>query len=121
MTVQEIKDIIMEDAYDVYGLRIDNTDFSVGDICDNSHEVWQDDPEDGSEYNEEWGYWVGEELDGTCAVRVTVDTIEKALKKIDEYYGKNLYLISGYDYSWGNDQMEVIIRNAKVLKKEELL
>lgn len=117
MTAQEIKDIIMEDAYDVYGLRVDNTDFSVGDICDNSHEVWQDDPEDGSEYNEEWGYWVGEELDGTCAIEVKADTIEKALEAADAYYGKNIYLIAGYDYMYGNDPGEVIIRNAKVLMK----
>lgn len=118
MMAKEIMEIIKNGEYDVYGLRMDYAEYKIGDVCDNSFDWWQDDPEDGSEYDEDMGLWKGEELDGTCAIIVTSENIEDALKRIKMYNpGANLYLIAGYDWQEGNDIDEVIIRNAKVVAK----
>lgn len=114
------KDQIMKEIeagrFEVYGLRMDEAEYEAGDICENSHDWWQDDPEDGSEYNADLGLWMGEELDGTCSVMVTADSIESALNRVRAYNpGGRLYLIGGYDWEEGNDIDEVIVRNARVL------
>lgn len=116
MTKEEIKDIIEAGEYDVYGLRIDEgMIYKVGDTTENSHQWWQDDPEDDSEYNEDLGLWDGGELNGTCAIEVTEDNIESALEMIKQYFGEHITLIAGYGYEYGNDNGEVIIEDAKVL------
>lgn len=117
MTVEEIKAIIDEEEFDVYGLRMDEAEYEIGEETNNSHNWWQDDPEDGSEYDEEIGLWKGEELDGTCAI-VVRENIESALERVKMYnHCGKLYLIAGFDWEEGNDIDEVIIRRAKVVLK----
>lgn len=116
MTATEIRNIIEEEEFDVYGLRMDYAEYEPGDTCEDSFEWWQDDPEDGSKYIDEMGLWMGEKLDGTCAIKVTANNIDVALKRIKMYNpGANLYLLGGYDWEEGNDVDEIVIRNAKVI------
>lgn len=44
-------------AFEWYGIRADNAKYEIGDICKLSHNWWQDNPEDGSEYNKSLGLW----------------------------------------------------------------
>jgi hypothetical protein len=114
----EIAKIIEQGQYEVYGIRVDETiKYSVGDICNNSHQWWQDEPFDGCDfkYDEDMQCWDGGELDGTCALQVTADDLEDVLAKSEMYFGENVTLIAGNCYEEGNDIGEVIIENAKVL------
>lgn len=118
MTVQEIKNIIQEGEYDVYGIRVDDVmKYSIDDICYNSHQWWQDEPYEDCdlEYNKDMGCWDGGELSGTCALLVSEENIEETLKKSKMYLGDYVTLIAGNTYEYGNDDGEVIIGNARVL------
>lgn len=123
MTVQEIKKILEEEEYECYGLRCDENDiYNVGDTCNNSHNWWQDDPEDGSEYNEDMRCWDGGELDGTCAIEIhypyTDKQIETAIKLAKTYNNPNtMYLIGSNVTYGGNDRDEIIMQAATVLLK----
>lgn len=126
MTAQEIKQMVQESKYEYIGLRADDYEYEIGDICNNSHQLFQDpdfdedgellypaveDPE--SPY---YGFYDAGELDGTCAIRINVEQAEKALEEIKSYYGKHIYLIAGNVAEYGNDEDEIIIRDAKVLE-----
>lgn len=116
MLSEEIRQIVEKGEYECYGLRIDdNSAYRVGDICKNSHQWWQDDPEDGSEYVKEMECWDGGELPGTCAIEIIDGNIDQALKDVCTYFGDNLYLIAGNIFEGGNDIGEVIISDAIVL------
>lgn len=120
MTISEIMDIVNNSDYECFGIRAEENDkYQVGDITENSHEWWQDDPEDGSEYNEEMQLWDGGELDGTCAVGFhdyVEGSLEKALGKAEkDYFGDHLYLIGSDVAIGGNDSDELIMSDAKVL------
>lgn len=88
----------------------------MGDICEKSHQWWQDDPEDGSEYNEENHLWDGGEMNGTCCLKVSDGDIESVIKTAEKsYFGDSITLIAGDYAEGGNDNGELIIENAKVL------
>lgn len=114
---EDIRNIINGEEYEFYGIRVDSCNkYNVGDVCENSHQWWQDDPEDGSEYNEDNHLWDGGELDGTCCLKVSADDIESVIKTAERsYFGNNVTLIAGDYAEGGNDNGELIISNAKVL------
>lgn len=132
MTAEEIKKICEESCFEYFGLRADDMEYQVGDICNNSHQLFQDpdfdedgeliylaieDPE--SPY---YGFYDAGELDGTCAVKFDPEdenSIRAALETVKMYSGKNLYIIAGDLAEYGNDDGEIIIREAEVVGKEE--
>lgn len=123
MTKEDIRRIVEEDGHSVYGLRMDYTDYQVGDTIANSHQWYQDPQSDddtfeSDNYNGFLGCWDYGELDGTCAIAVTQDTIEEALESVEHYEGDHLYLIGGDYAECGNDCGEVIIEDARVLAKD---
>lgn len=117
MFIDDLRHIINEDEYEFYGIRVDSCiKYNVGDSCENSHQWWQDDPEDGSEYNSENHLWDGGELNGTCCLRVSSDDIENVLNIAKKrYFGNNITLIAGDYAESGNDNGELIIECAKVI------
>lgn len=127
MSEQEIREIIERDEYEFYGLRCDDAEYGVGSQCNNSHNWYQDDPNEGLDEDDPWfmpynkalGLWDGGELNGTCAVMVSADTVNYAIKALKSYAlcGKNAYLIAGDYAQGGNDSCELIISDAIVLAK----
>ena len=128
MTVEDIKKICEEAGYTYYGLRSDNLKYNIGDICENSHQLFQD-PE-WDEYGEllypyisdktspYYGFYDAGELDGTCAVKSdpeNEESVKNALKTVNNYAGIHIYLIGGYDKEYGNDEDEIIIIDAEVV------
>ena len=132
MTVEEIKRICEDSYFGYFGLRADDLDYQIGDICNDSHQLFQDpdfdeegellypaieDPE--SPY---YGLYDGGELDGTCAVKIDPNdesSIRAALDTVKMYSGKNLYIIAGDSMEYGNDDGEIIVREAEVIGKEK--
>ena len=132
MTVNDIQRICEESGCGYFGLRVDDMEYQIGNICNNSHQLFQDpdfdedgeliypaieDPE--SPY---YGFYDAGELDGTCAVKFNPDdesSIRAALETVKMYSGKNLYIIVGDSMEYGNDEGEIIIREAEVIGKEE--
>lgn len=132
MTVQEIQKICKNSEYEYFGLRADDLDYQIGDICNDSHQLFQDPDfdEDGEliypsiEDTESpyYGFYDAGELDGTCAVKFDPDdenSILAALETVKMYSGKNLYIIAGNSMEYGNDEGEIIIREAEVIGKEK--
>ncbi len=132
MTVQDILAICEKTSFGYYGLRADDMDYQVGDICENSHQLFQDPDfdEEGNLIYEEvedhdspyYGFYDAGELDGTCAVKFNLDdeeSIAAALETVKIYSGVNLYIIAGNSVEYGNDEDEIIIEDAEVLGKEE--
>ena len=125
MTILEIKKIIEEEGFEHFGLRADNMTYNVGDICENSHQLFQD-PE--FDENEElvypaitdknspyYGFYDAGELEGTCAIKVGNDSIARSLESVKIYSGNHLYLIAGNDVEYGYDEDEIIIKDAEVI------
>ena len=128
MTVEEIKRICEKSDFSYFGLRADDMEYQVGDICNDSHQLFQD-----PDFDEEgeliypavedpdspyYGYYDAGELDGTCAVKFNPDSeedIQDALEAVKMYSGKNLYIIAGDSVEYGNDEDEIIIEDAAVL------
>ena len=128
MRTETIKKICEEADFTYFGLRADDMEYRIGDICNNSHQLFQDpdfdedgeliylaieDPE--SPY---YGFYDAGELDGTCAVKFDPEdenSIRAALETVKMYSGKNLYIIAGYSIEHGNDADEIIIEDAIVL------
>ena len=125
-TLNDIKKLGLDEMYyDYFGMRIDECTYSVGDIANNSHQLFQD-PEfdDDGELIYEKGegiyadYYDAGELDGTCCIRFDPEddnSILNAINAIDSYYGNNLHILAGNSSSAGNDLGEIIIRNAVVV------
>lgn len=134
MTIEEIKKICEESDFSYFGIRADDMEYQIGDICNNSHQLFQDPIFDefgdlmypvvedhGSPY---YGYYDAGELNGTCAVGFNPDReedIQYALEVAKMYSGKNLYIIAGDLAEYGNDDGEIIIREAEVVGKEEII
>lgn len=132
MTVEDIKRICEDSYFSYFGLRADDMEYQTGDICNDSHQLFQDpdfdedgeliypaieDPE--SPY---YGFYDAGELDGTCAVKFDPDnenSILAALENVKMYSGKKLYIIAGDSMEYGNDEGEIIIREAEVIGKEK--
>ena len=125
-STDKIADIVQtiidcDEPFDVYGVRMDDRLFKVGDILPNSV-VWLD------------GVRTTEELNGTCAMRIAypedkyviqaVSNLGRTASKIVgvtpkpnlDYPNKHMYLISGDSGIGGADPGEVIIKRAKVIK-----
>ena len=126
MTIEDIKAIIKKEEYNSYGIRADLEGLEIGHEFENSRQWWQDDPEDGSEYNEVMQCWDGGELNGVCTVGIDPwyvivkddsEVIEKALERAATYAtsGKGLYLVGGDWSEGGNDIGEEIIHDGKCL------
>lgn len=130
MTVDEIKKICEESGFEYFGLRADSMEYFVGDICENSHQLFQDPifdeggelayPEVNDQSSPYYGYFDAGELDGTCAVKFDPEdenSIVHALETVKIYSGNNLYIIAGDSMEYGNDDSEIIIRDAEVVGK----
>lgn len=122
MNLQKIFDNIKEEKYSVVAIRryCKDEKYNVGDICRNSYE-WNYEY-DVSSYDTE----APTELDGTCGLNISdiIDCedltdvrniIDNGIEKSSIYDGNNVIIIAGYDYSYGNDEEEVIIENAEVI------
>lgn len=133
MTVQEIQKICEDTGYGYFGLRADDMEYQEGDICNNSHQLFQDPifdefgdlvyPEVDDHDSPYYGYFDAGELNGTCGVKFNPDnenSIEAALETVKMYSGKNLYIIAGNSMEYGNDEGEIIIRDAEVIGKEKI-
>lgn len=127
LTVEDIKKAISGTDLEFYGLRIDNgIRYNVGDIANNSHQLFQDPDfdEDGEliyPYIEDGinaGMYDAGDLDGTCTIGFDAEddtSIAKAIEQIKIYLGENIHILGGYYAEVGNDIGELIIREAKVL------
>ena len=114
MTIEEIRNIIEEAEYGYIGIRADSRDYQIGDVMDNSHQLFQD-PQYNDIYEGPYaGFYDAGELNGTCALSVSENNIEKMLEAVKNY-GEKIYLIGGNSMEYGNDEDEIIIRNAEVI------
>lgn len=123
MTIEEIRNIIEEAEYGYIGIRADNRDYQISDVMDNSHQLFQD-PQYNDDYTELLypyiyegpyaGFYDAGELNGTCALSVSENNIKEMLEAVKNY-GEKIYLIGGNSIEYGNDEDEIIIRNAKVI------
>ena len=110
-----------------YGLRVDDFEYKIGDICHKSHQLFQDPSYDENgeliyphcENGIYKGFYDAGELDGTCAIEVeaNVKSIINALEKVNDYFGNYIYLIKGISCENGNDIGEIIINDAIVVEK----
>lgn len=106
--------------FEWYGIRADDKKYEIGEICELSHNWWQDNPEDGSEYNKELGLWDGGELDGTCAINCTddLDDLSKIVELVkNTYLAEHIYLIGSDACHSGNDANEIVMTDAEILKE----
>lgn len=125
MTIEEIRDLIneAEAKYSYIGIRADERDYQIGEIMDNSHQLFQD-PQYDDTFTELLypyvsdgpyaGFYDGGELNGTCALRISEDNAEEMLKRVMSY-GNKFYLIGGNSMEYGNDEDEIIIEDAEVI------
>ena len=124
MTIEEIRNFITKAEYGYIGIRADSRDYQIGDVMDNSHQLFQDPQYTDFGHTELLypyisegpysGFYDAGELDGTCALSVSENNIEKMLEVVKNY-GEKIYLIGGNSMECGNDEDEIIIRNAKVI------
>lgn len=118
-----IEKILTEETYEVFGLRKDDKRYEIGDVVNNSHQLFQDPQYDADgelAYNLVTdgiyrGFYDAGELNGVCSVKVDKNGIKEALESINNYSGKYLYLIAGDKYEYGNDAGEVVIEEAEVV------
>ena len=92
--IDEIRD---NSEYDYIGVRVQESEFSEGEILDNSF-VWVD------------GKMTDEELDGTCAVKLEDVDLAKG------YFGDHVAIIGSNSMEYGQDLGEIILRDAEVLE-----
>lgn len=124
MTIEEIRKLISEAEYDYIGIRADDRDYQIGEVMNNSHQLFQDPQYADFECTEllypyisdgpYTGFYDGGELDGTCALEVSENNIEEIIEVVKSY-GEKTYLIGGNTMQYGNDKDEIIIRNAEVI------
>lgn len=95
--IRRVEEINNEYAYDFIGIRVQEKEFTLGETLDNSF-VWID------------GECTEEELDGTCAIRLSDS------KLANEYFGDHVAVIAGYYGTYGEDLGELIIRDAEVIE-----
>ena len=122
MTIEEIRNIIEEAEYDYIGIRADSRDYQIGEVMDNSHQLFQD-PQYADFACTELlypyitdgvyaGFYDAGELDGTCALEISESNIKEMLEAIKSY-GDKIYLIGGNAMEYGNDVDEIIIKEAQ--------
>ncbi len=106
--------------FEWYRIRNDDKKYEIGEICELSHNWWQDDPKDGSKYINALGLWDGGELDGTCAINCTddLDNLSKIVEFVKRTYPATYCYLIGSDVCYGgNDANEIIMVDAEVLKE----
>lgn len=100
----------------VYGVRTDSKEYTVGDWCDISLDTCDDevlgDLSGTSATGFGYLYFDGEEED--------IEEVKKALDFNWDFYktkcdAKYQYVIGGDEYDYGDDDHEIIIKNAKVI------
>lgn len=91
---EEIKD---EYAFDYIGIRVQENEFTLGEVLDNSY-IWID------------GECTDEELDGTCAIGI------KDAELANGYFGEHVAIVAGNFAEYGQDLGELIIRDAEVIE-----
>lgn len=123
MDLQKLLDKIKKEKYSIIAIRRCSPDerYEVGDICRNSYE-WNYELEVSSYDTED-----PVEMEGTCGYNVSeilnMDDNEKIrsaiMKAIDDtpIYDGNAIIIAGNSYIYGNDENEIIIKNAEVIAK----
>ena len=138
MTAQEIQKLCEESEYWYFGIRADYMKYSIGDECETSHQLYQDPQYADDAYSEllfprvldpqspYYGLYDAGELNGTCALGFDpedLDSIEEMLKRADNYPGDRVHVIGGNRIEYGEDENEIIIRDAIVIwardKEEE--
>lgn len=89
----------IEDTYDYtyIGIRVSDSEFTEGEILDNSF-VWID------------GEMTDEELNGTCAIML------KDAKLANSYFGDHVAIIGSDSMEYGQDLGEIILSDAEVLE-----
>ena len=95
--ISRIEEIRENSEYEYIGIRVQENEFTKGEILDNSF-VWVD------------GEITDEELDGTCAVK-----LEDA-QLANGYFGDHVAIIGGDFMEYGQDLGEIILRDAEVLE-----
>ena len=105
MTIAELKEMIDNNDWDIkysrFGIRIQEQPFELG-AMDHNSKVWLDEEE------------TDEELNGVCAIDLNAPEAAESLKG-DGYFGSYIALIAGYNYEYGFDAGEVILKDAEVL------
>lgn len=105
MTVAELKEMIDSNDWDIkysrFGIRIQELPFEPGPM-DHKSKVWIDEEE------------TDEELNGVCAIDLNATEAAESLKG-NGYFGSYIALIAGYNYEYGFDAGEVILKDAEVL------
>lgn len=120
MTAKEIMQVIIDNKrrYMVFGIRSDNHAYNSGDDLPCSRNMVDD------LYDHETGEYPL--LDGTCATEIgsllfdgddeDIETVQEAIDYNRNFYGfKHLYLVGGYDYEYGDDARELVIKGAEVV------
>ena len=92
--IEEIRD---DSEYEYIGIRVQENEFTEGEVLDNSF-VWVD------------GEMTDEELDGTCAVKL--EDAELATS----YFGNHVAIIGSNSMEYGQDLGEIILRDAEVIE-----
>ena len=97
MSASDVLEIIQQDEYEYYGIRIDDgRDYAVGDIAEPSR-VWAD------------GELTGETLDGTSTVGIrsrnmSEQEIERLIEEASEnYFGNDIFLLASNRMTYGED------------------
>ena len=130
LSVKEIKEAIANTEYEFYGIRVDEIKYIVGETAHISHQLFQDPDffDDGEliyHYIEDGiyeGFYDAGELDGTCTIGFDAeddDSIQKALEKVEIYFGSYIHILGGDYAEGGNDSGEIIISDAEVLMSAE--
>lgn len=100
--IEQVKKIAEENDmdYECIAIRVQEVPFELGEMSHVSHR-WDD------------GDDTGEELDGVCGTKVS--SIKAANAITAYYYGEHLAVIAGNHYTYGEDDGEVVIEDAKVI------
>ena len=130
LSIKEIKEVIANTEYNFYGIRVDAFQYNIGDIANNSHQLFQD-----PDYDEEGeliypyindgiyeGFYDAGELNGTCTIEFNAeddDSIQRAIEQLELYFGSNFHVLGGDYAEYGNDYGEIIIADAEVLLSVE--
>lgn len=97
--IETIKSIVdemeLDYEYEYIGVRVQEQEFSLGKMDHVSH-VWDN------------GNDTGIELDGVCVSKISS-------LGTNEYWGKHAAIVCGYSAEYGEDDGELIIRDAEVV------
>lgn len=100
---EQIEQIMAQGEYEFYGLRIDEGVLAeVGEVARRSR-VWAD------------GDLTDQMLDGTSTLAVDKGGAQSVLDALAIYHGDQISLLGSYYRAWGEDDGEVIMRDAVVL------